>query len=89
MRIRTVVVYRTKKRQDRGGQQYELVAFMPYKRKRDGAEVELAIWQSHCRRCGEPFTCATASRDGEPRTTEFSRHCAAHRTRFNSSQGSR
>jgi hypothetical protein len=78
MKIGTVVVYQTHKRSDRG-QRYELVAFVPYTRRRDGEEVELAIWQSHCKQCGEPFTCATPSRNGEPRTTEFSRRCHEHR----------
>jgi hypothetical protein len=36
------------------GQRYECVSVRPYIR-RDGIEVQLGTWRSHCATCGEPF----------------------------------
>jgi hypothetical protein len=62
-----------------GRQSYELEGFMPYVR-RDGVQIEMALWRSHCKRCGEPFTCTTAVERGEPRMPG-SRRCKQHATR--------
>ena len=72
MEIGTVVIHKK--------QQYELEAFQPYIR-RDGLPTELAVFRSHCKRCGEPFTMTVPSLDREPRLTSFNKRCKAHAIR--------
>lgn len=72
MKIGTVVIYK--------GQQYELEGFKPHVCK-DGRKTELALFRSHCKRCGEPFITMVPSHEGEPRLTVFSRRCSIHATR--------
>lgn len=40
------------------GQEYRPIYTRPHRRK-DGSETVLAIWESDCSTCGEPFTVAT------------------------------
>jgi len=43
--------------------------------RRDGSETFLAVWESLCAQCGEPFTCTTPAA-----ATRFqpNRRCAKH-----------
>jgi hypothetical protein len=65
------------------GQVYECVSVRPYVRK-DGVEVQLASWRSHCATCGEPFefelTVEAWDREGFKGTV---RRCKPHRRPLN------
>ena len=61
------------------GQAYECISVEPYIRK-DGVEVQLASWMSHCATCGQPFelklTVEAWDRDGFRGPT---RRCKEHK----------
>lgn len=58
------------------GQDYKLVETLPYVRVSDGTETELAIWESSCAKCGEPFRFA---RPTEASEFHPNRRCRKHR----------
>jgi hypothetical protein len=58
-----------------GDQVYELARTEPHIR-RDGTETELAVWQSHCAQCGEPFEFRAPSKASK---FEPNRRCAKHK----------
>lgn len=57
------------------GQRYDLAGIEPHTRK-DGSDTLLAVWASHCAKCGEPFTFRAPLRAGQ---FQPNRRCAAHK----------
>lgn len=60
------------------GQFYEFVGFRPHV-CRDGREIELEVWQSHCATCGAPFSFSRPGNSQKPFAPN--RRCAAHKAR--------
>jgi hypothetical protein len=65
------------------GQMYECVSVKPYIRK-DGVEVQLASWMSHCATCGDPFEiCLTVEAWDREGFKGPARRCKPHRRPLN------
>jgi len=56
------------------GQTYTLVATEPYRRKRDGTETTLLVWESSCADYGHPFRIKTSRK----KILAFNRRCRHH-----------
>lgn len=58
------------------GRVFYFLANTPYTKK-DGTEIELAVWHSQCAECGAPFTIQTPTNGV---SEAFGRkHCDAHK----------
>lgn len=55
--VGTIVMFR--------GQRYEMVGTAPHTR-RDGSEITLLRWASHCARCGDAMEAKTVVNGGSP-----------------------
>jgi len=68
------------------GQTYELVGLKTVvSARRPGREVNVLIWRSHCRTCGEPIECITPQR----RLRFPCRHCPQHYGKWDKVQRTR
>ena len=71
----TDIIYRWHDAFETAGQRYVRIGERPYVRKKDGQQTMLAIWQSDCIDCGQPFTTDQSSKPCPAKVPRRCRRC--------------